>query len=119
MNFGSSRTITHVIKIAIIMSSPKPADSSLQQVISQLYWSKSAYSSSDASGTDPSEAPFSSDTKDSWLHTYRNFRKPLSVSSWKWAHEKRPGKFCDAHLVDFFSCLDHTKDKLGMDALNL
>lgn len=92
------------------------SDPRLAQVLAQLHFSEIDSTSAlptSTEGSVPTIPGILADTSDTWTKTYKTFRKPRSVSTWQWSTEKRPGKYCDHHLLDFFSCIDKTKDKLG------
>jgi hypothetical protein len=90
----------------------------LQQVLEQLQFDQKGRVDSNDSLDTSKSASFENLSemakRASWVDTYRKFRKPRSAKMWQWSPESRPGKHCDAHLIDFFSCIDKTKDQLGM-----
>lgn len=93
------------------MSYRQEENSSLQQVISQLRYGEFEEPGSSDALPEP-ERPKTA-LNMTWLETYQQFRTALPTTAWKWSEASRPGKHCDSHLVDFFSCIDKTKDKLG------
>lgn len=103
--------------ISLKMSQNEAEKVDFQSVLSQLRFSgNDDFEEKTASSSD---SLLSESEPSSWVGIYKKYRRPLAPSSWEWRQKSRPGKHCDSHLLDFFSCIDKTQDKLGMICYHL